>query len=168
MTYQLKEKAWTFRDTYEIKDAEGEVAYRIKAKVFSMSNKFVFEDKAGRDLLLIKKRSLGFKPKYRIKRAGKTIATIEKKWSMWRSKFKVDIPGPNDYIIQGEFWKREFEFERKGKKVAEVSKKFWSWSDTYGVQIEPGEDQELILATVIAINLFLKDKNAAEAEAAAD
>lgn len=155
--FQLKEKAWTFKDTYEIKDQDGAVIFRVKGKTFSMSNTFKFQNIQERNLLEIKKKRFSFKPKYKILRAGKPIATIEKKWSTWKSKFKVDIPGPNDYIIEGKFWKREYDFLRKGKKVASVSKKFWSWSDTYGVEIDEEEDVQLILATVVTIDLFLKD-----------
>ena len=155
--FQLKEKAWTFKDTYEIKDHQGDVIFLVKGKTFSMSNTFFFQNIQERNLLQIKKKLVSFRPKYKIKRAGKTIAVVEKKWSVWKAKFKVDIPGPNDYTIEGKFWKREYDFFRKGKKVAEVSKKRWSWSDTYGVEIEEDEDVQLILATVVTIDLFLKE-----------
>lgn len=165
--FQLKEKAWTFKDTYEIKGRDGEVIFRIKGKLFSMSHTFKFQNIQERNLLQIKKKLVSFRPKYKIKRAGKTIAIVEKKWSVWKSKFKVDLPGSNDYVIEGEFWKREYDFFKKGKKIAAVSKKFWSWSDTYGVEIEEGEDVQLILATVVTIDLFLKDMKE-EANAKAD
>lgn len=164
-SFQLKQKAWTFRNTYEIKNDSGGVAYRIKAKAFSVSKKFNFEDEDGHQLLLIKKRFIGFKPQYKIIRDGEVVAKVEKKWSVWKSKFRVDLPGPNDLIVEGKFWKREYKFERKGRKIAEVSKRFWSWADTYGVEIDEGEDVVLILATVICIDLFLKDLES-EADAA--
>lgn len=156
-SFQLKQKAWTFRNTYEIKDGSGDAVFRIKAKTFSLSKKFDFEDEKGNQLLRIKKRLIGFKPQYKIIRDGEVIAKIEKKWSIWKSKFRVDLPGPNDLIVEGKFWKKEYHFERKGRKIAEVSKRFWSWSDTYGVEIDDGEDVVLILATIVCIDLFLKD-----------
>ena len=166
ITYQLKEKSWTFRDTYEIKDPSGNTAYKIKGKLFSRTNKFTFQEPNGKTLLIIKKRWLAFKPKYKIIRNGDTLAVLEKKRSLWSPQFKLDLPGKNDYFIKGEFWKREYEFEHNGKTVAEVSKNFWSWSDTFGVKIIDAADHELILATVVAMDLILQDlEKTSEAEA---
>jgi uncharacterized protein YxjI len=37
--------------------------------------------------------------------------------------------------------------------VAQVSKQWFAWSDTYGVQISPGEDDVLILASTVVIDM---------------
>lgn len=60
--------------------------------------------------------------------------------SWFKAKFKLDVPGPNDYEITGDFWDHEYEFLRGGDTVATVSKKHWSWADTYGVDIVADED----------------------------
>ena len=41
--------------------------------------------------------------------------------------------------------------------VAEASKRFFSLRDTYGVSIADGEDDALILATVVVIDLVLHE-----------
>jgi len=37
--------------------------------------------------------------------------------------------------------------------VAEVSKRWFSWSDTYGVDISDGEDDVLLLASTVVIDM---------------
>jgi len=37
--------------------------------------------------------------------------------------------------------------------VAVVSKQWFSWSDTYGVEIKDGQDDVLILASAIVVDL---------------
>jgi uncharacterized protein YxjI len=49
----------------------------------------------------------------------------------------------------------EFTFSRSGRVVAVASKQFFSWTDTYGVDIENGEDDVLILASAVVIDMVL-------------
>ena len=84
---------------------------------------------------------------------NKVFAEVAKEFSWFKSKFTLDVPGPNDYEITGSFWDHEYAFQRRGDAVATVSKAYWSWSDTYGVDIVDGEDDVAILATVLVIDL---------------
>ena len=36
--------------------------------------------------------------------------------------------------------------------VATVSKRWFSWTDTYGIEIAPGEDPVLILASAVVVD----------------
>jgi uncharacterized protein YxjI len=154
--YQLKEKAWTFKDTYEIYDHHGNKAYVVKGKMFSWGDKLSFRDKKNEEILLIDQRQISLKPSYKILQDGELIGELTKEFSWARKKFELDVPGRNDYVIKGSFWDREFSFKRDGKEVAEVSKKFWSIGDSYGVEIEKGENHPLILATIVVIDLILE------------
>lgn len=158
MRYQLKEKIWTFKDSYVIKDEQGNPAFNIVGKWFSWGDNLSFKSSSGEELLQIKQVLWTFMPKYTILKDGQEVAEVQKKFSWFNQKFVLDVPGPNDYTISGSFWQREFEFLREGKVAAKVSKKFWSWSDTYGIDIQDGEDVDLILATCIVIDLVLFEK----------
>ena len=74
-----------------------------------------------------------------------------------QQKFSLDVPGPNDYEIDGSFWQHEFEFTRSGRRVASVSKEYWKWTDSYGVNIVDGEDDVSILCACIVIDQVLHD-----------
>ncbi len=155
--YQLRERAFSLRDKYIIRDKLGNEAYEVKGKFFSFGDKLSFrKKKTGEELLLIDQRKLSFKPNYRILRDGELLGELTKEFSWMKKKFELDVEGPHDYSITGNFWEREFTFKRKGEVVAEVSKKFWSIGDTYGIEIEDSEDEELILATVVVIDLILE------------
>jgi uncharacterized protein YxjI len=47
----------------------------------------------------------------------------------------------------------EFTIRRGGQTVATVSKRWFSMRDTYAVQVAPGQDDLLILASVLALDL---------------
>ena len=76
-----------------------------------------------------------------------------KKIALFNDKYVVNIPGPDNYKVTGNFGNYEYTFTRNGRKVASVSKKFFSWSDTYGIAIAPGEDDILILAAAVVIDM---------------
>ena len=101
---------------------------------------------------------LSLMPRYEIHRDGKKFAEVVKKFSWFKSKFELDVPGPNDYTITGSFWDHEYSFERMGRTVASVSKAYWSWTDTYGIDIVDGEDDVAILATCVVIDLVCHDE----------
>ena len=75
-------------------------------------------------------------------------------FTFFRCAFTVDVPGPDDLEAQGSFLDLEYSFTRGGRQVAEVSKRWFSFGDTYGVDIADSEDQVLILASTVVIEMI--------------
>ena len=65
----------------------------------------------------------------------------------------MDVPGPDDIEAQGSFLDMEYTFTRGTETVAEVSKRWFAFSDTYGVDIADGEDDVLLLASTVVIDM---------------
>jgi uncharacterized protein YxjI len=109
---------------------------------------------AKRELAFIKQKFLAWGPTYEIYRQGRLLAVVKKKlFTLFRCRFLVGVPGPDDLEAQGGFLDREYEFHRRGQRVATVSKKWFTWTDTYGVDVAPGEDDVLILASSVVIDM---------------
>ncbi len=153
MQYLMKQKFWSWGDNFHIKDAQQRDVYLVQGKVFSWGDKLSFQDLHGRELAYISQKLLSWRPRYEISRDGNHFAEVVKKFSWFKSRFTLDVPGPNDYTIEGSFWEHEYEFQRGGRSVANVSKRYFSWSDTYGIDIVDGEDDVAILATCVVIDL---------------
>jgi uncharacterized protein YxjI len=68
-------------------------------------------------------------------------------------RYTVDIPGPDDLELVGDLFDHDFTVRRGGTVVATVSKAFFTMRDTYGVDVGTGEDDLLILAAVLALDL---------------
>ena len=47
----------------------------------------------------------------------------------------------------------EYTFRRGLDVIGTVSKRWFSWSDTFGVDIAPGEDDILLLAATVVIDM---------------
>ena len=65
----------------------------------------------------------------------------------------MDVPGPDDLEAEGNLTDHEYTFTRGGRTVATVSKQWFAMADTYGVDIAEGENDVLILASTVVIDL---------------
>ena len=59
--------------------------------------------------------------------------------------------------VQGNILDHEHKIEDGRNKIAEVSKRWFRVRDTYGVEIEPGQNEILILAATVAIGMMARD-----------
>jgi uncharacterized protein YxjI len=121
---------------------------------------FVFEDINGRELCRIQERSLRLKETMEIEDAnGKRLAMVKKSAMnvMGQDSWSVNIKGEPDFKVDGKVFDHEYTIKRKRDVIAKISKKLLSLKDTYEVEIEPGEDDIVILATVICIDEMASD-----------
>lgn len=155
MRYIMKERMLSFGDDYKIRDADGNDRFYVDGKVFSIGNKLSFQDMQGNELAFIQQKLLSWGPTYYIHRDGELAATVKKHlFTFVRCAFTVDVPGPNDYHAQGSFLDMDYTFQRGGQIIATVSKKWISLTDSYTVDIDDNEDDILILASAVVIDLI--------------
>ena len=154
MRYVMKQKLFAWGDDFTIKTEQGEDAFFVDGKAFSFGDKLSFQDMGGKELVFIRQKLLSWGPTYELYRDGELFAAVKKKLiTLFRCRFIVDVPGPDDLEAAGNFLDREYEFTRAGNPVALVSKRWFSWTDTYGVDIAEGEDDVLILASTVVIDM---------------
>lgn len=158
MNYRIKEKFWSWGNQFTIMDVDGNDRFQVVGKVFSWGDKLSFQDMSGNELAFISQTLMSLQPRYQIEVNGEPFAEVIKEFTWFKKKFMLDVPGPNDYTIDGSFWAHEFTFTRSDRVVATVSKNFWGWADSYGVQIEDGEDDVSILCACIVIDQVLSDE----------
>lgn len=154
MRYLMRERILSWGDDFTIRNDQGEDVYHVDGRVFSFGDKLSFRNMRGEELAFIDQKLLSLGSQYEIVRAGRVVAVVKKHlFTLLRARFTVDVPGPDDLEATGDFLDHEYAFERRGRQVARVSKRWFSLSDTYGIDIDEGEDDVLILASAIVIDL---------------
>jgi uncharacterized protein YxjI len=154
MRYIMRERILSWGDDFTIRDADGHDAYYVDGKVFSFGDKLSFKDPNGNVVAVIDQKLLSLGSQYEIIRGGVTAAVVKKHlFTLFRARFTVDVPGPDDLEAKGDFLDHEYAFERAGREVARVSKRWFSFSDTYGIDIDDDQDAVLILASAVVIDL---------------
>lgn len=153
MRYVMRERLLSWGDDFRIRDDSGREAFFVDGKAFSIGDRLSFQDTTGTELAFIKQRVLSFARTYEIHRGGSLAAIVKKKlFGLIHHRFSIDVPGPADLEATGNFLDHEYTFRRGDRVVATVSKKWFSLADTYGIDIEPGEDDVLILASAVVVD----------------
>ena len=163
MRYLMKQKLWGFGDDFTIKDEAGNDRFFVDGKAISLRDKLSFQDMHGRELVSIRQKLLAWGPTYEIYHGERLAAVVKKKlFTFFRYKFTIDeaaTPQPVDQEIEGDFFDHEYTFTRAGRPVASVSKRWFGFRDTYGVDVADGEDDVLILASTVVVDLATEKKN---------
>lgn len=152
MKYRIKQKLFSLTDSFTIDDDNGQPVYTAKGKVFSISSSQTLYDAAGREVLKVKRKYLSLLPACRLVNADGTEWLIRKKfWPFWTTRFSVSTPEGN-LEINGNLWQHEYEIREHNRLLASVSKKWFSWSDSYGVNVYESKWTPQLLAAVIVID----------------
>lgn len=160
MRYVMKQKLFCWGDDFRIQNSEGQDVFFVDGRAFSIGDKLSFQDMAGNELAFIRQKLLSWGPTYEISRGGELAAVVKKQlFTLLHCRFTVDVPGPDDLEAKGDFLDMEYTFMRGSQPVAEVSKRWFAWADTYGVDIAAGQDDVLILASTVVIDMVCHGDN---------
>jgi uncharacterized protein YxjI len=84
---------------------------------------------------------------------GERLAMVKKALiTPLRERWVAKVGNGPDLDIQGNLLDHEYTIGEGRDKIAEVSKRWFRIRDTYGVEIEPGQNDILILALTVAID----------------
>jgi uncharacterized protein YxjI len=87
--------------------------------------------------------------------SGRRVAMVKKALiTPLRERWVANINDGPDLEIQGNILDHEYTIEEGRNKIAEVSKRWFRLSDVYGVEIEPGQNDAVILAVTVAIDIM--------------
>ena len=152
--YQMRETMVSMGDDFWIENEQGQKAFKVDGKALRVRQTLKFEDAHGQELCKIQERKLRVKDSMEVEDAhGKQVAMVKKAIiSPVRDRFTVKIKNGPDLEVKGNILDHEYSIGEGRNKIAEVSKKWFRVRDTYGVEIEPGQDDIVILAVTVCID----------------
>jgi uncharacterized protein YxjI len=154
MMYLIRERFFRLGEDSDITDEQGRPVLHVDGKVLSLRNRLVLRDPEGREVAQVQRKLVALRPTYQISVAGQQAAEVRKHFfTPFHDRFTIDVPGPDDLEMEGDLFDHEFTVRRGGQTVATVSKRWFSLRDTYAVDVAPGQDDLLILASVLALDL---------------
>lgn len=157
--YKIRQNLISIGDDFWIENEAGQKVFKVDGKVLRIRKTLVFEDMNGNTLCQIKERLLTIKDTMVVEDAnGKDLAVIKKALiAPLRDKWDVKVKNGPDLVVQGNILDHEYSIKQGWSKVAEISKKWFRLTDTYGVEIDPGQNDILILAVAVAIDMMAHD-----------
>ena len=159
--YKIRQQIFSIGDDFWIENQEGRRVFKVDGKALRLRETLIFEDMNGNKLAKIQERLLAFKDTMTVEDAqGREMAVIKKGLiAPLGDHWKVTVRGGPDLDVQGNILDLEYSIMQRRNKIAEVSKKWLSLADTYGVEIDDGQNDILILAVAIAIDMMSHDED---------
>jgi len=152
--YLIRERFFRLGEDSDITDDRGRPVLHVDGKVLTLHDRLVLRDPEGREVAQVRRKLVAMRPTYQISVAGEQAAEVRKHlFTPFHDRFTIDVPGPDDLEMEGDLLDHEFTIRRGGETVATVSKRWFSMRDTYAVDVAPGQDDLLILASVLALDL---------------
>jgi uncharacterized protein YxjI len=156
--YRMREKLFAIGDDFWIENDQGERVFKVNGKALRVRETLVLESRSGEELYRIQEKKLRVKDTMDIERGGRQVATVKKALlTPLRDRFSISVEGGDDMEAKGNIVDHEYKIERGGEEVAEVSRRWFRVRDTYGIEIKPGQDDGLLLATAVCIDQMSHD-----------
>ena len=152
--YLIRERFFRLGEDSEITDEQGRPVFHVDGKVLSLRNRLVICDPEGREVAQVHRKLAALRPTYKVTIGGEEAAEVRKRlFTPFGDRFTIDVPGPDDLEMTGDLLDHEFSIQRGDQPVATVSKRWFSMRDTYAVDVAAGQDDLLLLAGVLALDL---------------
>lgn len=154
--YIIDPKVVSIRDTYAVKDRNGNLLVYVKQAFTAFGVKFWFEDAGGQRLGEIHGKTLKMHPTYEIYDAqGQIVAWVKKEiMTMLGDKWWMeDASGQKTATIKGNIWESDYDIQdMSGQKIAQIHRNRAVVKTSYSVEIfNPAFDPYLILSYTISL-----------------
>lgn len=152
--YQMREKLVSIGDDFWIENSAGQKVFKVDGKAVRVRDTLQIKDTNRNVVAQIQERMLRVKDSMEVEDAnGHQVAMVKKALiSPIRDRYTVKIKDGPDLEVKGNILDHEYKIGEGRDQVAEVSKKWFRIRDSYGVEIEPGQDDGIILAVTVCID----------------
>lgn len=152
MRYQVREKLFRLGEDNDILNEAGQPVYQVDGKVFSLHGLMLVNDLSGNELGRVSRKLMALLATYEIALTGGVSAEVHQRFaSPLHPKWTISVEGGSVIEMTGNFMGHDFVLTENGQTVASVSKAWISLADLYGVDIADGQNDLLILCSVLAL-----------------
>ena len=159
MRYLVRERIFSITDDFWVTDAHGNDVFLVDGKALRIRETFELKDASGQLLATIRKKLLAFTDTLEIEHDGAVVATVHKAViSPLHHRAIIDIDGRGRLEAVGNLVDHDFEIRDGHQLVAQVSRSWFRIRDTYGVDIAPGENDALFVCIAICLDRIHHDE----------
>lgn len=150
MGLYIRQRFFSWTDSYDVYDESGEARYEVRAEFFSLGHQIhVYDKRTGQEVGSIREKLLRFLPTFEIVIGGRLQGTVRKELTFLRPRYRVDYRG---WAVEGDLLGWDYRVTQGGRVVMAISKELLSWSDTYVLRYDNPADEMPGLLLVLAID----------------
>lgn len=149
MKLLFKQRLFSWFDSYDIYDEDGNSVYTVKGQL-SWGHCLKIYDADDHEVGTIQERILTLLPKFEVYLGNQYVGSISKEFSFFTPRFNIDY---NGWHVEGDFFEWDYSIlDQSGRQIAEVSKQLFNWTDTYVIDVQNPSDALGALMLVLAID----------------
>lgn len=145
----IKQRVFSWSDTYDIYNETGEPVYFVKADVFTLGHRIRIYDRYNNEVGVIQERLLHFMPTFDITVNGQPVGSVQQKFSFLKPKYELDYGG---WRADGDFLEHRYTVYSSCSLAMEMHKEWLTWGDTYVLDIVNPQDELKGVILAIAID----------------
>lgn len=133
MRLLIKQRVFSWSDTYDVYDEMGNPRYYVRAEVFALGHHIhVYRKDTGEEVGAIHQRLLTFLPKFDIEIGGRIVGTVSRELSLLRPRYTVDY---KNWSVEGDLFAWDYTVSSMDRPIMRISKQWLTWGDTYALDV---------------------------------
>lgn len=150
MQLLIRQRVFSWSDTYDVYDASGNARYYVRAELFALGHRIhVYRKDTGEEVGCIRQRLLTLLPRFEIELGGQTVGTVSKELTLFFPRYHVDY---RDWSVEGDILQWDYRVRQGGREVMRIEKQWLSWGDTYVLEYQDAANELPGLLVVLAID----------------
>ena len=149
MKLLIKQRVFSWSDTYDVCDENGETKYFVKAELISLGHQLHVYDRFDHEIGMVKQRLLMLRPAFDIESGGRQAGSVQKRFTLFKPKYDLDY---NGWRCEGDFMAWDYDIYAGCSVAGHISKEWLHWGDTYVIDIVDPQDEIMALMLVLAID----------------
>ena len=150
MELRIKQRVFSWTDSYDVYDETGEPRYFVRAQLLSLGHQIhIYDKRTGERLGSVRQRLLTLLPTFELVIGERTVGIIRKRFTLFSQNYDVDYFGWN---VEGDFLGWDYRVQRGGMEIMSITKQWLSWGDTYTLRCTNPANEFPGLLLVIAID----------------
>ena len=153
MKLYIKQKVFSWRDKFTVKDESGTDRWFAQGEIFSWGRKLHVYDASGSEAAFVRQKLMTFLPRYYIELDG-FVYTMKKEFTLLRQRFSIEgVP----WQMSGNFSAHEYELFDNAGPVMRMSKHWFTWGDSYELHIPNPTNELLCLCIALTVDCMMAD-----------
>ena len=149
MKLLLRQRMFSWFDSYDIYDESGKTVYQVKGEL-AWGHQFRVYDMTGREVAGLKQVIFTFLPRFEIYLNGNFEGYVSRRFTLFFPQYDIDYKG---WTVEGSPMEWNYAvLGADGGLVASIGKQLFNWTDTYVMDIPKAENALSVLMFVLAID----------------
>ena len=149
MRLYFKQRFFSWFDSYDIYDEDGNVVYTVEGKL-SWGHCLHILNSVGEHIGTVRERVLTLLPKFEMYVGDSYVGCIQKEFTFFTPRFDIDC---NGWQVEGSFMEWDYTVtEACSAPVARITKELFNWTDTYVIDVADPGNALCVLMLVLAID----------------